>query len=145
MGHYRFINLSKSNQPTAEQINNAATLTNVADMLKVSKAIGEYVFEESKDLEDAFRKASAISIERKISDNGIKSYRAVITTDSGKFFTRLYGAGRGADYVERDLSADEIKKAVFGFCKSDGETITETRQGDEGIVKCPVFYLKLEA
>lgn len=142
MGHYRFVSLRNAG-PTEEAINKAKTLESLSDILEVSKCFGEYLFTEDAELTDLFRKAKSIAIERKVSDSGVKSYRAAVVTESGKYLCRLYGNGKGADYVERTLSADEIKKVTFGFCTTDGEKVTETRSNADGVVKVPVIYMNV--
>ena len=138
--NYRFIN-------TARKVNevdtsNAQTLSSVADILNYSKCIGEYQFNKDEDLTKTLNKAESISIVRKVSNNGIVSYRAEILLNGGKYIARLFGAGKGATYAERTFSEDETKKAVFGFCKSDGETVTELKTDGIKAVKVPVIYMQ---
>ena len=138
--NYRFIS-------TAQRINKvdasaAAEISGITDILNYSKCIGEYTFKTDEELTKTLNKADSIAIVRKVSNSGIVSYRAEILLNGGKYIARLFGSGRGATYAERNLSADEIKKAVFGFCASDGEIVTDLKTDGMKAVKVPVIYMQ---
>lgn len=137
--NYRFINTAR--RVNEIDTNAAAVITGAKNILSYSRCIGEYVFTKDEELTNELNKAKSIEIVRKVSSSGIVSYRAEIVTDNGKYIARLYGAGKGATYAERSLTADEIKKAVFGLCTSDGEVVTELKTDGQKAVKVPVIYL----
>lgn len=143
MNIYRYVSAAKSaQQPTAAEINGAKEVTNLDAILTASRLIGEYTYAKDDDLTKAFINAKVIEvIEKDI--NGKSVNRVKVYTENGNYLCRLYGA---KDYLvpAHTLDDAERKKVNFGFCTSDGERVTETRQQADGtIIKVPVMYAKL--
>lgn len=143
MNRYKFI-VARPTQPTESEIAAAKTITNVSEMLKINKSIGEYVFIADNELSKVFQAANSLDLTVETLPNGNDVNRAVaILSNGAKYRMRVYGT---KDLQPaKSFTKDEIGKLTFGFCESDGEKVTESRlNGDTGeIVKVPVFYVKI--
>lgn len=144
MNRYSFIK-SAQTQVTTKDIAAAKEVSSIEAILAAAKSIGEFEFSEDKNLSDYFRKnAKSIAVLVETLQNGAEVNRAKIVTDNGTYRVRCYGAGRGEIVPEAVFTDAEIKKAVFGFCTSDGEKVAETKISPDGeIVKTPVIYLRI--
>ena len=145
MKSYRFLT-SAQRTPVfdAKTLNDAKTLTGLNEILEASKCIGTYEFAKDDELTDFMRKATAMQVVRHISEkSGIKSYRVEVSVNGSKYLGRLYGNGKGNEYPETIYKPEEIKKAVWGYCTSDGERVTEQKTRGLSVVNVPVFYLKV--
>lgn len=143
MNRYKFIT-AKSVQVTNQDLAKAKEITNVDDILKASKCIGEYVFEMDDELTKVFSGANSISLVEEILPNGNSINRAVaILTSGAKYRLRVFGSKvlRPA----KDFTKEEITKLKFGFCTSDGERVTENKvSGDTGeLIRVPVMYVNI--
>ena len=144
MNRYKFV-ATTLNQPTKEAVQKAKVLTDIDEILNANASPAPYVFEESKELTEKLRKASALEILVDTLNSGALVNRAKATYNGKTQRLRTYGNGRENIVPAKVFTADEISKAVFGFCKSDGEIVTEEvfNQSTGEVIKRPVIYLFL--
>lgn len=144
MNRYNFVRVAKP-AVTADSLEAAKSVTNVADILDASALIGEYKFEESEDLSKVFAEAEAVSTEIATRGNGSECNRIRVTLPTGKsYLCRAYGTKGAAILPPHRWTVEEIADIVAGFCSSDGERITELRQSPTGeLLSVPVIYVKI--
>lgn len=143
MNRYRFINQTAT-APTKEQISSAKVVTNLDEILALSKSIGEYQFTADDGLTAKFRKAESASLTLEMLPNGNKINRLNIVVDGAKYRVRVYGNGRGNEMPEKDFAKSEIGKLTFGFCKSDSKVVTEMKSDSLGnVYEVPVIYVNV--
>ena len=143
MNRYKFI-VSKPAQVTDKEIAAAKVVSNVADMLKISKSIGEYVFSADDELTKVFRASNSVELTTETLPNGTDINRCVaILANGAKYRLRVFGSKELQP--AKSFTKEQIAKLVFGFCESDGEKITENRLNSETgeIVRVPVFYVNI--
>lgn len=143
MNRYNFVRVCRP-EATADSVAKAATITSVEALLNISKAIGEYQFEESKELSDAFAKAQSVTTRIETLPSGVDINRVEVVLNEAKYICRAFGSGRGNILPAKAWTAKEIKEITAGFCKSDDDIITDLREDKKGgIVKVPVIYVKI--
>ncbi len=143
MNRYKFIT-AKTTQVTNQDLAKAKEITNVNDILKASKCIGEYVFEIDDELTKVFSGANSISLVEEILPNGNSINRAVaILTSGAKYRLRVFGSK--VLQPAKDFTKEEIAKLKFGFCTSDGARVTENKLDDNTgeLIRVPVMYVNI--
>ena len=145
MNYLRFVS-NKNQQPTQEKIVAATTISDFAQIIEASKAIAEYIFEESEDANKLFRSSSSVKMERvPVGKTGNEKNRIICETSKGRFFLRVYGIAKGVLEKPKEYTKEEIKKLRFGFCTSDGEKVTEQRYNPKTgeVQNIPVLYCSI--
>lgn len=144
MNRYNFVRVSRP-ETTAKEADAAQTITSVADLLSINKAIGEFVFTADAELSKAFSEAQSVTTRIETLSSGSEVNRVdVVLKDGSKYVCRAFGTGRGNILPGKQWSTKEIKGITAGFCKSDNELVTDLRNdGNGGVIKAPVFYVKI--
>lgn len=144
MGRYRFLNATSTATPDTKALANAKAITDLAEIVSANRCAGEYVFTEEKGLAPLFGKILSAEITAETRDNSdaIFNRLVAVTEKAGKQRMRVYGKGKNEVLPAMNLTAEQIAKLTFGFCKSDDEIVTENRlNGSTGeIRKAPVIY-----
>ena len=141
MNRYQFAKVTATTF-TDKEIRSARTLTNTAEILNVSKSIGEYVFTANEELNKYFRAFKDMEIVLETLPNGSDVNRVKAKKGNDDYRLRLYGA-KNAILAPRDLSDSEIASADFGYCTSGGEIVTESKVVNGELVNVPRIYIKL--
>lgn len=142
MNRYNFISAKKNVVADAKSFATAKKVSNIAEILKISKSIGEYTFIADDELTKFFKAAKAASITVETLPNGNNVNRMKVETASGNYRLRVFGTEKGNALAPKVLTADELKNLSFGFCESDGEKVSENRiDGTTGeVIEVPVMY-----
>ena len=142
--NYRFISRKQIAMPTFAEIAAAKKVTNFEDILKANRSIGEYVFISNPDVTKFFSGAESLEITLEKIPSGTLVNRAKAVVNGHSYRLRCYGV-KGSEMPEKSLSKAEIEKLSFGYCESDGETVSEEKTDPTTgeIVSVPVFYVKL--
>lgn len=143
MNRYRFVNTFAA--VTAEKIAAKKVVTNIDELLALTKNVGKYVFEASKELTDKMRQATAGEMKIDVLPDGkTKVNRMIIETPFGNFRLRVTSTDK-QDFPARAWTADELKALEYGFCKSDGELVTETVSDSAGnVYEVPIKYVSIK-
>ena len=142
MNPYRFVSPRQS-QPSNEDIAKAKTLTSINDILEASQSMGKFVFAPNEELTEKLRGCVAMEVTMETLPNGAPINRATLNTADGHSLPiRVYGTNNEA-IPPRIYSADEVADLTFGFCTSDGQTITQTKARGGVVVNVPVIYVNL--
>ena len=124
-------------------IANAKTLTSINDILEASQSIGKYVFVKNDELTEKLSQCSAMEMTLEQLPNGTPINRASLSLADGHSLPiRVYGVNNEA-LPPKVFTADEVAEMSFGFCTSDGQTITQTKARNGVVVNVPVIYVNL--
>ena len=137
----RFVNVNTIATPTANEISNATTISDINAIVSANTNIAKYVFERSKELEKALAKFINIHWWTEMDKNGKAIQRAeLIDKDGNTARCRLFG-------TEKELQREDTKPlASFacGFCKSGGELVTDLQNNAGTLQNVPRIYVNIK-
>lgn len=147
MNFYSYVRTNRT--ATAKDIATAKVTDNRSVIVAATLAQDKYEFvDDNTELRKAFGDIKGVNITLETLPNGNLCNRAVILLANDKKTKPLRCYGKKDSPMEsRALTADELKKVVFGYCTSGGETLTDAildaKTGE--IVNAKRVYLNIEA
>lgn len=118
----------------------AVMLTNLDEILAANES-KQYSFVKDENLTKAFRKASEIVISIDYTTNGTKVNKVKATLDGKVYNLSIFGAKKEIKPAAT-YDAETVKKCVFGFCQSAGETVGSNGYDKAGKpCKIPTMYV----
>jgi hypothetical protein len=147
MNPYQFVRSSRfvteDKVVSADAMKNAAIVDDIDAILASSEVAGKYEFVADEALTKKVRE-NTTEMARLIDllADGVTEVNRIAAVYKGRACRwRVYGTDKVA-LPEKTYTADEIKKAEFGFCKSNGEFVTEMKVGASGVPqRMKVIYL----
>ena len=148
MNPYQFVRSSRvaveQKTLSSEDVKNAVIINDIDAILEASVVAGKYEFTKDEKLTKALQSGiSEMSRTIETLADGVTEVNRISAVYKG-VARRFRVFGSKIALPEKEYTADEIKKSVFGFCSSNGEIVTETKVGANGIpAKYPVIYLQM--
>ena len=146
MQRYNFIRRESARTYSEAEINKAAIVSNVAEILELSANPDKYEFAVNDELTKAFAACKGISVVVDTLNSGKEINKAAADLNGKTLNLRVWN-GRGKDCLlaPQNLDAKTCKTLKFGYCKQSGEMVTETKVNPTTgeLKRFPVVYVDL--
>ncbi|MBQ3949307.1 MAG: hypothetical protein II661_02430 [Bacteroidales bacterium] len=144
MNFYSYVRTDRTK--TAKEIAGAKKVTDLSVIVAANMVQDTYKFENSKELAAQIGKVISAEILLETLANGNLANRMKVVTDKGNFRFRTFGKKDNPEPA-RALTADEVKKLSFGFCKSGNEIVSDTKLNPTTgeVESVPRIYANIEA
>jgi hypothetical protein len=144
MNFYSYVRSDRTK--SAKEIAAAKKVTDLSVIVAANMVQDAYKFEENKELTASIGKLLSAEILLETLANGNLANRLKVQTDKGNFRFRTYGKKDNPEPA-RVLTAAELKKLIFGFCKSGDEVVADTKLNPMTgeVESVPRIYANIEA
>lgn len=145
---YRLLARTAVSRATMKDTAKATIISDFDSALSASQNIAPYQFEVSESAQKFFRTANEVEITQETTKGGTVVNRvSVVMPDGRAFSARLFGNKDAETLPAHKLTKEEISKAVWGICKSNGEIVPNTLRpsvNDKGeLAYPPQWYLNI--